>query len=43
MFYLGYLPSFWVRLRALGEIRPTRFPTILKAITIAAAAIVAIV
>lgn len=30
MFYLGYLPSFWVRLRALGEMRATLFPLILQ-------------
>mmetsp|Transcript_5239 Transcript_5239/g.5369 ORF Transcript_5239/g.5369 Transcript_5239/m.5369 type:complete len:403 (-) Transcript_5239:67-1275(-) len=30
MFYVGYLPSFWVRLRALGEMTPTLFPIILQ-------------
>lgn len=30
MFYLGYIPSFWVRLRALGEMRNTLFPIILQ-------------
>eukprot|EP01041_Mallomonas_annulata_P007421 gene7421-15161_t len=30
MFYVGYLPSFWVRLRALGEMTPTLFPVILQ-------------
>jgi phosphatidate cytidylyltransferase len=31
MFYIGYLPSFWVRLRALDHIltNPTLFPTLL--------------
>lgn len=30
IFFMGYMPSFWVRLRALGEISPTLFPLILK-------------
>lgn len=30
MFYVGYLPSFWVRLRAIGEMTPTLFPIILQ-------------
>jgi phosphatidate cytidylyltransferase len=25
MFYLGYLPSFWVRLRSLSEFSPNKF------------------
>ena len=28
--FLGYMPSFWVRLRALGEISPTLFPLFLQ-------------
>ena len=31
MFYLGYIPSFWVRTRTIGAIRtPTRLATIVK-------------
>ncbi len=29
MFYIGYLPSFWIRLRALGDVMPTTFATVL--------------
>jgi CDP-diglyceride synthetase len=32
MFYVGYMPSFWVRLRALGVMEPTRFPALMRAI-----------
>lgn len=30
IFFMGYMPSFWVRLRALGEISPTLFPVFLQ-------------
>lgn len=30
MFYLGYLPSFWVRLRRMGEMSKIMFPQILR-------------
>ena len=30
MFYIGYLPSFWVRLRAIDSIVPTLFPAYLS-------------
>lgn len=29
MFYIGYLPSFWIRLRALGDVMPSTFATFL--------------
>ncbi|EWM30338.1 phosphatidate cytidylyltransferase [Nannochloropsis gaditana] len=29
MFYIGYLPSFWIRLRALGDVMPSTFASIL--------------
>jgi CDP-diglyceride synthetase len=29
MFYVGFLPSFWVRLRALEIVFPTKFPVLL--------------
>lgn len=30
MFYLGYIPSFWVRIRTLGSLEPTRLAPITK-------------
>jgi len=30
MFYAGYLPTFWVRMRALGGIEQTRFPAVVS-------------
>jgi len=30
MFYLGYVPSFWVRIRLLGSLQPTRLAPIAK-------------
>jgi CDP-diglyceride synthetase len=32
MFYVGFLPSFWVRLRAIDAIVPTKFPALLGAV-----------
>lgn len=31
MFYIGYLPSFWIRLRALGDVFPSTFASYLAA------------
>lgn len=33
MFYLGYLPSFWVRLRRMGEMSKIMFPQILRSLS----------
>ena len=33
MFYLGYLPSFWVRLRRMGEMSKLMFPQILRGLS----------
>lgn len=30
IFFFGYMPSFWVRLRALGTVSPTLFPVLLQ-------------
>lgn len=30
MFYAGYLPTFWVRMRSLGGIEQTRFPAVVS-------------
>jgi hypothetical protein len=29
MFYIGYMPSFWIRLRALGDVHPSTFARVL--------------
>ena len=33
MFYVGFLPSFWVRLRALDVVFPTKLPSLLEGIS----------
>lgn len=33
MFYVGFLPSFWVRLRALEIVFPTKFPILLNGLS----------
>ena len=33
MFYVGFLPSFWVRLRALEVVFPTKFPVLLSGLS----------
>ena len=30
MFYAGYLPTYWVRMRALGGVEPTLFPAVIQ-------------